>query len=82
MSNKEYYIKSLEMQVDLFKGRLDEAQAAFDELEDILMGVENILGGWCNDECWTDYDEKIRQQLIEFRKKHTYKPPSYLLTQK
>jgi hypothetical protein len=76
MTNKEYYIKSLEAQVDLFKGRLDEAQAAFDELEGILMGVENIFGGWCNDECWTDYDEKVRQKVLEFRKKHTYKDAS------
>jgi len=76
MTNKEYYIKTLELQVDLFKGRLEEAQQVFDELEDILFHVENIFAGWSNDECWTDYDEKTRQRLIEFRKKHTYKDTS------
>lgn len=76
MTNKEYYIKTLELQVDLFKGRLEEAQQVFDELEDILVHVENIFAGWSNDECWTDYDEKTRQRLIEFRKKHTYKDTS------
>jgi predicted phage tail protein len=44
------------------------------ELDELLMQVEGIFDGWHSDgTAWSDYDETIRQKLLDFRTKYTYR---------
>lgn len=45
------------------------------ELDDLLFHVETIFDGWHSDgTAWSEWDESVRQRLLDFRIKYTYMP--------
>jgi len=61
----------------------DAVRIAFDrfnnhknkELDQLLMETGQVFHGFINEEFWSEYDESIKNRILEYRKRYTYEEP-------
>jgi hypothetical protein len=44
------------------------AEFDFASLRDVLCSVSQIFGGWRGDECWSQFDESVAQQVVAIQR--------------
>ncbi len=52
------------------------------ELDQLLMETGQVFHGFINEEYWSEYDESVKNRIIEFRKKFTYDVPLDIIQRK